>query len=144
MKRYLCFSLLFLFVFTVHASDAYDKEKILKKTKKYIEYYKTIKLTSKQEQIRKEALEAFPAPCCKDYSMATCCCPCNMAKSVWGLSKYLITKKGYNARQVRKAAQQWIKDLNPDGFSGTSCKSGRCDLPFNKDGCGGMKEHKLK
>jgi hypothetical protein len=101
-------------------------------------YYQSIQLTPEQEAVKKEALSAIPAPCCSDNSMYTCCCPCNMAKVVWGLSNHLIADKGYDATQVRKTVQEWLAFINPEGFSGDVCYTGRCNLPWAKGGCGGM------
>lgn len=109
----------------------------------FIGYYRSIKLTPEQERIKVEALSTIPAPCCSEYSLATCCCPCNMAKSAWGMAAWLITEKGYDAGQVRQAALDWIEFINPDGFTGTSCSKGGCMRPFAHDGCGGMKESEL-
>lgn len=110
---------------------------------KYIGYYKSIKLTPEQEKIKLTALSSIPAPCCSDNPMSTCCCPCNLAKSVWGLSNFLITERGYNSAQVRQAAVDWIKFTNPNGYSGKACYTGGCNRLFNQDGCGGMNEKKL-
>ena len=110
-------------------------------TREFIGYDGSIQLTPEQEAIRVEALSAIPAPCCSDNSAATCCCPCNMAKSVWGLSKYLITEKGADVAQVRQAAQDWFRFINPTGFSGDTCYIGGCNRAFKDNGCGGMNEH---
>ena len=48
-----------------------------------------IDLSPTQKSVMQEALSKIVAPCCADYSMATCCCPCNLAKSTWGLSKVI-------------------------------------------------------
>jgi hypothetical protein len=105
---------------------------------RFIDYSNSIRLTPAQERIKAGALEAIPAPCCSQYTMATCCCPCNLAKSAWGLSNYLIAKKGASAGEVRVAVQRWLKFANPGGFSGDSCFKGGCQRPFAKNGCGGM------
>ncbi|MEE8329012.1 MAG: hypothetical protein V3R54_03675 [Thermodesulfovibrionia bacterium] len=110
---------------------------------KYIGYYKSIKLTPEQEKIKVTGLSSIPAPCCSDNSMATCCCPCNLAKSVWGLSNFLIAERGYNSAQVRQAAIDWLKFTNPDGYSGDTCYIGGCNRAFYQNGCGGMDERKL-
>ena len=108
-------------------------------TKQFIAWNESIQLTPAQEAIRVEALSAIPAPCCSDNSAATCCCPCNMAKSVWGLSKHLITEKGAGVTEVRKAAQDWFTFINPKGFSGDVCYIGGCGRAFHENGCGGMR-----
>ncbi len=110
---------------------------------KYIGYYKSIKLTPEQEKIKATALSSLPAPCCSDNSVATCCCPCNLAKSVWGLSSFLIAERGYNSQQVRQAAIDWFKLTNPNGYTGDACYIGGCNRAFNQNGCGGMNERKL-
>jgi hypothetical protein len=107
---------------------------------RYIAYHRSVKLTQQQEAIKEEALSAIRAPCCKDYTIATCCCPCNLAKSVWGLSELLIVERGYGAEQVQSVVEDWIHFTNGDGYSGTACYKGRCGRPFAQDGCGGMNE----
>lgn len=108
------------------------------RAEQYIDYWNAIKLDTDQERVKDEALQAIKAPCCSQYSMATCCCPCNLAKSVWGLSHYLIARKGYTAPQVKKAVLQWLEAINPSGFTGNACFTGGCKRPFAKNGCGGM------
>ena len=106
-------------------------------------YYSSIQLTPEQEAVRKEALASMPAPCCNNFSAATCCCECNLSRSIWGLSKLLITEHKADAKQVRKAVEGWIEALNPSGYEGKTCTTGRCNLPFKDGGCGGMQEHRL-
>ena len=55
----------------------------LNNTQQLINYYNAIRLTPAQKSIMQDALLPLKAPCCDDNSMATCCCPCNLAKSVW-------------------------------------------------------------
>ena len=107
-------------------------------TEQFIDYWNAIALTPAQEKIKAEALTSIKAPCCSEYSMQTCCCPCNLAKSTWGLSHYLIAKQGYSAPRVRAAAQRWLGFINPNGFTGNACFTGGCNRPFSKNGCGGM------
>ena len=104
----------------------------------YIEYQRTIRLSPDQEAIKKEALEALPAPCCSDNNAYTCCCPCNLSRAVWGLSADLIVNQGADARSVRQAAKDWIERIGPDGFSGDVCYTGGCGRAMHKNGCGGM------
>lgn len=111
--------------------------------KEYIRYYNTIELTPEQERIKAEALTPLPAPCCADNSLLTCCCPCNMAKAVWGLSAQLIAERGFDAEQVRRAAVQWVEFINPDGFTGDACYTGGCGRSFEHNGCGGMNEDQV-
>ncbi len=112
----------------------------LDETKRFIGFYHSIRLSPEQERLKVEALSAMSAPCCSKYSLATCCCPCNMAKAAWGLAAWLITEKGYDAAQIRSAEAAWLKQVNPDGFSGDSCFTGGCTRPMRSNGCGGMKE----
>ncbi len=130
-------------------------------TARFIEYYNQYELTSDQDAVKKEALTALVAPCCDDNTMYTCCCPCNLAKSVWGLSAHLIVDKDYDASAVREAALQWLRFIRPDYYKVqeliaagldprafgltpvNSCYDGMCELPFSQGGCGGMNELKL-
>src|SRR3970040_3160998 len=77
--------------------------------KEFIAYYNYIALTPEQEKIKSEALSAIPAPCCSNYSILTCCCPCNLAKSVWGVSNFLIADQNYGAKQGKGAISEWIQ-----------------------------------
>ena len=106
----------------------------------FIDDYNAIRLTPAQDRVQAEALDSIPAPCCKDYSMKTCCCPCNLAKSVWGLSHFLIAKKGYAAPEVKRAVIGWLAFVNQKGFTGNACFTGGCKRPFAQNGCGGMDE----
>ena len=115
-----------------------------KETERFLIYNRSIELTPEQEKVRVEALEALPAPCCSQYSAATCCCPCNMALATWGLAKHLIVDEGYGVAEVRAAVAEWHRAINPEGFSGDVCSTtGGCGRPFAKNGCGGMKESNL-
>ena len=107
-------------------------------TKQFITYYRSITLTPEQERIKVEALASIPAPCCSKFSLATCCCPCNMSKAVWGMAAWLITEKGADAGQVHQAALDWIHFINPKVFSGEACSNGGCNRPSAEDGCSGM------
>lgn len=109
-------------------------------TEKLIRYYQTIALTPEQERIKVEALSLIPAPCCADNPLATCCCPCNLAKAAWGMAAFLITEHDYGVEEVRQAAVDWLAAANPDGFTGDSCYSGGCGRPIHRNGCGGMDE----
>jgi hypothetical protein len=109
----------------------------------YIQLNLSIQLTAEQEKIKEEALSAIPAPCCAEFSIATCCCPCNLAKTVWGLSKHLIVEKGYGAEHLRAAVVDYLQKINPDGFSGSSCFTGGCVKSFHHDGCGGMSDRQV-
>lgn len=109
----------------------------------FIGYYHSIQLTEGQKKTMQEALSVIPAPCCSDYSIATCCCPCNLAKSVWGLSHYLIAERGYDVPKVRALVREWMQFTNSRGYSGTACYRGGCTAPFGQDGCGGMNEKQI-
>jgi hypothetical protein len=109
----------------------------------FIGYHNSIALTPKQEQIKSEALSTIPAPCCSDNFISTCCCPCNLAKSVWGLSDLLIVKHNYSVNQVKEAVSEWVQFTNKDGYAGNACYKRRCNLPFSEDGCGGMDERTI-
>lgn len=106
-------------------------------------YNGSIKLDAAQKATLDEALRALPAPCCSDFSAATCCCECNFARSTWGLGKYLISERGAGVEEVREAAQAWIETLYPSGYSGKACSRGRCNRPFKDDGCGGMSANRV-
>lgn len=124
-----------------HSAEAFTGS--LDEIKRFIADYHSIQLTPEQERLKVEALSAMAAPCCSKYSLATCCCPCNMAKAAWGLAARLITEKGYSAEQIRAAETSWLKSVNPSGFSGDSCFTGGCTRPMRANGCGGMKEESI-
>ena len=109
----------------------------------FISYFHDISLPPEEVQIRNEALSPISAPCCDSYSAATCCCVCNLARSIWGLSNYLIHEEKYSAEETGAAVIGWLKFTNPDGYSGNACFNGGCGRPFSRDGCGGMEDGKL-
>ena len=123
--------------------EALEFSDVREQTHEFMKYEETIVLTPQQEAIFKQALSAIPAPCCSDNTALTCCCPCNMAKSWWGLSKHLIVNKGYNAEQVQATVEEWFEFINPDGFSGDVCYTGGCFRAFADNGCGGMKQEEV-
>ncbi len=108
-------------------------------TEEFLRYYDEIELTEAQKLVYREALEPLPAPCCSDRSALTCCCPCNQAKTWWGLTKHLIVERGYDAAETRAKVAEWFEFTHPDGSAGNACYKGRCPLPFAEDGCGGMR-----
>ena len=137
----------------------------LDNTQQFIDWHNSIELSAEQLAIRDMALSSQVAPCCDEYPMCTCCCECNLARSVWGLSAYVITEKDYRVSQVEEAALQWLHFIRPDyyvasaleqkgmdpglwGFTTEStCFSGNCNRPFYTEtssghlgGCGGMEE----
>jgi hypothetical protein len=133
----------------------------LDNTPRFIGYHNTLALTLEQQRTMRDALLPLKAPCCDDNSMATCCCPCNLAKAVWGLCSYLVAEKHYDVEQVREAALQWLRYIHSDYyiigemrdrgidtalyglFHENPCYVGECELPFRDGGCGGMRELKM-
>ncbi len=101
-------------------------------------HYESITLTAEQEAVRVAALEPLPAPCCSNFSAATCCCECNLSRATWGLSKHLISNLGYGANEVRETVQRFHAAVNPSGYPGDTCSTGRCGSPMHEAGCGGM------
>lgn len=124
---------------TLHEASATSRADI----ETLVAYNRSIALDRSQEAVREEALTALPAPCCAQFSAATCCCECNLSRAIWGLSKYLITTLGYDAEQVRAAVTDYYAAVNPDGFPGDSCGTGKCGVPFAQGGCGGMRPDRL-
>lgn len=118
-------------------------EDAARQSEQFIEWYLTIKLTPEQEAIKKAALEPMPAPCCSDENAYTCCCKCNVSRTMWGLTHYMIAKQGASADKVREKVAEWVSFVNPEGYSGRGCYTGGCALPFARDGCGGMKADQL-
>ena len=111
------------------------------RTPEFIAWSRTILLTPLQEKTKLQALGSIPAPCCKEYSIATCCCPCNLAKTVWGLANHAVARLGYDAAQTKALVLEWIRVTNKAGYSGNACNRGGCSRPFAANGCGGMKEN---
>lgn len=128
---------------SVAAASPTEFSDIRAQTAEFIAYNDSIQLTPEQEAIKKQALTKIPAPCCSDNTADSCCCPCNMAKSWWGLAKHLIADEGYTADRVQAAVEGWIAFINPDGFSGDVCYTGGCSRAFRDNGCGGMNEEQL-
>ncbi len=62
----------------------------------------------------------------------------NLAKSTWGLSKFLIANQHANVSQVKTAASDWLQFSNPDGYTGDACFTKGCNRSFERNGCGGM------
>jgi hypothetical protein len=110
----------------------------------FIGYSRSVTLTPAQQKVREKALRAMAAPCCKEFPLATCCCSCNLAKSAWGLTNFMIARKGATADEVKNAVGGWLAFVNPNGFSGDACNSaGGCARRFAHNGCGGMDERNL-
>ena len=112
-------------------------------SEQFIEWHRTIKLNPQQEAVKKAALEALPAPCCSDNSAYTCCCECNVSRTVWGLTNYMIAEQDAGVAQVQEKVKEWIAFVNPKGYSGRSCYNGGCARSFSNDGCGGMSANQL-
>lgn len=111
----------------------------------FIGYSRSIELTAAQRTLRDRALSSIPAACCEKFSAATCCCPCNLARSVWGLTNYLIVRQGADVPGIRRAVRDWLDFVNPRGFSGDACDTGGgCNRRFSNNGCGGMDERNLQ
>lgn len=112
-------------------------------SRQFMRWHEQIRLTAAQEQVKRAALESIPAPCCSDNSAYTCCCPCNISRTIWGLSQFMIARQNADAKQVSAKVREWIKFIGPDGFSGSACYSRGCPRPFHSDGCGGMSSERL-
>ena len=112
-------------------------------SREFIGYYHTIDLTPAQEAIKKQVLGAMPAACCSGSTAYTCCCPCNLSKTIWGLSNYVIAKQGADAAQLREVVDAWAGFVNPNGYAGNACYKGGCEGSLSGGGCGAMKEEKL-
>lgn len=109
----------------------------------FIGYYHSIQLTAEQEAIKATVLETMPAACCNGSTAYTCCCPCNLSKTLWGLSNYLIARRGANAAELTVAVYAWMNFTNPQGYTGVACYKGGCEGAFHTNGCGGMREDEL-
>lgn len=138
------------------AGHRYEFKGTREEAQSFMDKNREITLTPEQEKIRLLALDqkdgegnpVVPAPCCADKTAATCCCECNLARTIWGLSKSLIVT-GADATEVQEAVRAWTKALNPSGYAGvknvdeSACYAGKCNGPLNSDACGGMKENNL-
>jgi hypothetical protein len=116
---------------------------VKEQTVQFIRYYEDIELTREQEAVKREALSSLPAACCSSNSAYTCCCVCNLSRTVWGLTAYLITEHEASVEEIRDAVREWTKFVNPAGFSGDSCFKGGCARSFEKNGCGGMQPSRI-
>lgn len=106
--------------------------------KELIGYADSISLTPEQQKLKEQVLSKIPTTCCKQFSMATCCCPCNMAKTIWGLSNVMLVRHGANAVELKAAVESWVATIGKSGFTGDACFKGGCGRPFANNGCGGM------
>lgn len=123
------------------ASDTFTGDR--EDTETLLAYNRSIELTAEQHEVYRQALDGLRAPCCDQYSAATCCCECNMARATWGLAKHLVAEKELGAKEVRTAVADWFETINPDGFTGDACFTGGCGRSFARNGCGGMSEDHL-
>ena len=121
------------------SSDEIAFSDVKEQTRQFMEWERTIRLTPQQEALKKEVLGAIPAPCCSDNSAYTCCCACNVSRTIWGLTNHLITEQDASAAKIRAKVTDWIGFVNPGGYkSGDACYRGGCRRAFKHDGCGGM------
>ena len=116
---------------------------VASQSREFIGYYHSITLTPEHEEIKKAVLGAMPAACCSGSTAYTCCCPCNLSKTIWGLSNYALSQRGADAQQLRGAVDTWIAFVNPDGYKGNACYVGGCDGGMSAGGCGTMQEATL-
>lgn len=135
---------------TIHAeTDVTQRNKrpvfndLRAQAKEFIGYADSISLAPEQQKLKEAVLSTIPAPCCKKFSAATCCCPCNMAKTIWGLSNFMLVRHNASAAELKTAVEGWIRVINPSGFSGDACFKGGCERPFAKNGCAGMDHERL-
>lgn len=66
-----------------------------------------------------------------------------MAKSIWGLSNFMLVRHNATVAELRTAVGGWIRVINPAGFSSDACRKRGCDRPFAKNGCAGMSHDRL-
>jgi hypothetical protein len=114
-----------------------------RQSREFIGYYHSIHLTPDQEETKAEALNGRPAACCRDSNARTCCCECNLSKTVWGLTNLAIARHHANADQVHEVVDAWLVFVNPGGYDGKTCYRGGCALPGDQKGCGGMSEDEI-
>ena len=113
---------------------------VKQQTAEFMAYNEEIELTAAQKELFEEVLTPLAAPCCSDRSALTCCCPCNQARTWWGLTKHLLVNLDYDVESARAKVEEWFEFTHPNGISEvSSCYTGRCPLPFAENGCGGMR-----
>ena len=113
------------YVLAAASGDLLDFSDPQARTADFIRLYDEIELTEEQEKIKFDALSVIPAACCSDNSAYTCCCPCNLSRSLWGLSAWLITEQGADADTVRSEVQRWYAAVNSNEFPGRHLLHGR-------------------
>jgi hypothetical protein len=124
----------------------------------FVDWFYTIERDESEQALKDSALGAPVAPCRNDSSAATCCCACNLTRSAWGLSAYLIENGVFKEEGVREAAFDWLRLARPDyhiaaalearryapGESGPtthgSCYRAIREFPATEGGCAGMTE----
>ncbi|REJ84187.1 MAG: hypothetical protein DWQ36_17345 [Acidobacteria bacterium] len=118
---------------------------VREKTQRYMEYESSLRLDAEQQKIKEAALTPIPAPCCSDNSALTCCCPCNLSRTIWGLTAHLIVEQGVtDPAKIQSEVESWIEEVKgPAGFSGDTCYTGGCGRAFHDNGCGGMRPSQL-
>lgn len=112
-------------------------------TKQFLAWSDSITLTPEQQKIKEEVLSSIPTTCCSKFPMLTCCCACNMAKTIWGLSNHMLAHEGADAKRLRAAVLEWTRFIGKKGFTGDACFKGGCARPFADNGCGGMDSEKV-
>jgi hypothetical protein len=112
-------------------------------SRQFINYYNTIHLTPEQEAVKAAALKSRPAACCMHSDAYTCCCTCNLSKTVWGLTNYAIATYHINPDQVQEVVDGWLSFVNPGGYDGGACYRGECSRTGHEKGCGGMTENQV-
>lgn len=117
---------------------------VAEQSREFIGYNSSILLTAPQNAIKREVLQGMPAACCKDSNAYTCCCNCNLSRTVWGLSNFVLARHGATAGELRDVVRAWYAHINPAGYSGDSCYVGGCSRAFRENGCGGMSEKNLE
>lgn len=86
---------------------------------RFIAYSDSIELSVGQQKLRKEVFSSVPSPCCELHT-ADNCCGCDTAKSILGLSNYLIVHENYDSARVREIITKWIELAR----FGTACCDG--------------------
>ena len=138
------------------AQTGYGMPLDLRNTARFIDWFYGIELTQAEAEIKDRALEGLAAPCCDDNTAATCCCVCNLSRSLWGLSAHLVRDEGYGVDDLRAAADEWLRFTRPDYYVAVelqargldpadfglttfgSCYRNLCDVPLTEGGCAGM------
>ena len=116
---------------------------VASQSREYIGYYNSIHLSPHEESIKASALKSRPAACCIKSDAYTCCCTCNLSKTVWGLTNYAIATYHADADQVQEVVDGWLSFVNPAGYDGAACYRGECSRTGHEKGCGGMTEGEL-